>query len=243
MTAADRARQIICAVDTSDPDEAAALAGALAGRVGALKLGLEFFSANGPEGVRQVAAGGLSIFLDLKLHDIPNTVARALHAAAPCDPMMITLHASGGAAMMWAAAAAAMRIADGGDGRRPLLLAVTVLTSFDENDVAAVGMHGPIADQVRRLASLAQECGMDGVVASAHETAMIRQLCGDDFKVVVPGIRPAWSTADDQKRIVTPAEAVRDGADYLVIGRPITRADDAAAATARIADEMAEVVA
>ena len=243
MTAADRARQIICAVDTSDPDEAATLAGALAGGVGALKLALEFFSANGPEGVRRVAAGGLPIFLDLKLHDIPNTVARALLAAAPCDPMMITRHARGGAAMMRAAAAAAMRVADGADGRRPLLLAVTVLTSFDEDDIAAVGMHGPIADQVKRLAELAQECGMDGVVASAHETTMIRQLCGDDFKVVVPGIRPAWSTADDQKRIVTPAEAVRDGADYLVIGRPITRADDAAAAAARIAEEMAEVVA
>ncbi len=241
MTAADRAGQIICAVDTSDPDEASVLAGTLAGRVGALKLGLEFFSANGPEGVRRVGATGLPIFLDLKLYDIPNTVARALLAAAPCDPMMVTLHASGGAAMMRAAAAAAMRIADGADGRRPLLLAVTVLTSFDENDIAAVGMHGPIADQVRRLADLAQECGMDGVVASAHETSMIRQQCGDDFKVVVPGIRPAWSTADDQKRIVTPAEAVRDGADYLVIGRPVTRADDAAAAATRIAEEMAEV--
>ena len=241
MTAADRAGQIICAVDTSDADEASMLAGALAGRVGALKLGLEFFSANGPDGVRQVAAGSLPIFLDLKLYDIPNTVARALHAAAPCDPMMITLHASGGAAMMRAAAAAAMRIADGADGRCPLLLAVTVLTSFNENDIATVGMHGPIADQVRRLAELAQDCGMDGVVASAHEITMIRQLCGDEFKVVVPGIRPAWSTADDQKRIVTPADSVRDGADYLVIGRPITSSDDPAAAAERIADEMATI--
>ena len=243
MTAADCARRVICAIDTADADEAAALAAGLGDRVGAVKLGLEFFSANGPDGVRRVVAGGQPVFLDLKLCDIPNTVSRALLAAAGCRPMMITVHAGGGPAMMRAAAAAAMRLADSADGERPLLVAVTVLTSFDEDDVAAVGMQGPLADQVRRLAALAQDCGMDGVVASAHEVAMLRGQCGDDFTLVIPGIRPAWASADDQKRIVTPAEAVRAGADYLVIGRPITRAHDPAAAAARIADEMAEVLA
>ncbi|MDP6351198.1 MAG: orotidine-5'-phosphate decarboxylase [Alphaproteobacteria bacterium] len=239
MTEENRARQIICAIDTSDRDEAVALAGALSGQVGAIKLGLEFFAACGPAGVREVADGGAPIFLDLKLHDIPNTVAGAVRAAGACHPFMITIHAAGGAAMMRAAAAASMRAAPDSGASRPLLVGVTVLTSFDRDDLGATGVGGALDDQVRRLAALVQDCGLDGVVCSAHEIAILRRQCGADFKLVVPGIRPGWSSADDQKRIVTPADAVRQGADYLVIGRPITRSDDPAAAAGRIAAEMA----
>jgi len=241
MTSAGRADRIICAIDTEDLERASGLAAALVGRVGAVKLGLEFFAAHGPAGVRAVAAHGLPVFLDLKLHDIPNTVAGAVRMALGCAPMMLTLHAAGGAAMMRAAAAAVLRLADAaGVPQRPKLVAVTVLTSFDAGDLAAVGMQGPVEDQVRRLAALAQDCGLDGVVASAHEVAALRRQCGADFTLVVPGIRPGWAGADDQKRIVTPSEALRQGADFLVVGRPITRADDPAAAAARIADELAQ---
>ena len=244
MTSARRADRIICAIDTADLEAACSLSAALAGSVGAVKLGLEFFAAHGPDGVRAVAGRGLPVFLDLKLHDIPNTVAGAVRMALHSAPMMLTVHASGGAAMMRAAAAAALRVAEGaGLHERPKLLAVTVLTSFDDSDLAAVGMHGPLGDQVQRLAALAQACGMDGVVASAHEVAALRRQCGADFTLVVPGIRPGWASADDQKRIVTPSEALRLGADYLDVGRPITRADDPAAAAARIADELAQVAA
>ena len=144
---------------------------------------------------------------------------------------------------IWPAAAAGMRIADTTGGARPKILAVTVLTSFDEDDVAAVGMAGPLTDQVKRLAELAQRCGLDGVVSSAHEISALRQLCGSEFTLVGPGIRPGGAAADDQKRIVTPADALHRGADYLVIGRPISRADDPAAAATRIAEEMEGVAA
>ena len=139
---------------------------------------------------------------------------------------------------MRAAMAASFRLADRNGANRPLVVGITVLTSFDDVDVDAVGMKGPLADQVRRLADLARDNGLDGVVASAHEIADLRTQCGADFTLVIPGIRPAWSSADDQKRIVTPAEAIRRGADYLVVGRPITRADDPAAAARRIIGEM-----
>ncbi len=238
MNSANPANRVICAIDTDDLARAIALAKQLTGQVGAFKLGLEFYTAHGLAGVKAVSDGGMPIFLDLKFSDIPNTVAGAMRAAAGCAPAMLTVHATGGAAMMRAAAAAGMRIADATGGARPKILGVTVLTSFDEDDVAAVGMIGPLRDQVKRLAELAQQCGLDGVVASAHEIATLRQICGPDFTLVVPGIRPGWAGADDQKRIVTPADALRQGADYLVVGRPITRSDDPAAAAARIAEEM-----
>ncbi|MHA1567957.1 MAG: orotidine-5'-phosphate decarboxylase [Alphaproteobacteria bacterium] len=236
-TAAHTAK-IICAIDTGDLDQAVKLSERLKGEVGAVKLGLEFFVANGPGGVRAIAEHGHPIFLDLKFTDIPNTVAGAVHMASSCAPFMITVHTSGGAAMMRAAAAACLRTADTGQ-QRPLVIGVTVLTSFDDSDIDAVGMRGPLTDQVSRLAALAQDCGLDGVVSSAKEIGTLRAQCGSDFKLVVPGIRPAWATANDQKRIVTPADAVGQGADYLVIGRPITRADDPVAAVRRIAAEMA----
>ncbi len=237
----DRARHIICAIDTGDLDVAVDLARRLDGTVGAVKLGLEFFAAQGPAGVHRVAKAGPPIFLDLKLHDIPNTVAGAMHMAAATRPFMVTVHASGGAAMMRAAAAASLPAAHDVDYPRPLVVGVTVLTSFDNDDVRDVGMTGPLTDQVKRLADLAQTCGLDGVVTSAREVAMLRAQCGPDFLLVVPGIRPGWATANDQKRIVTPNQALAAGADYLVIGRPITRAHDPLDAARRIAADMAGI--
>ncbi|MFP6741542.1 MAG: orotidine-5'-phosphate decarboxylase [Alphaproteobacteria bacterium] len=232
------AQRLLCAIDTVDLDSAVATANSLVGVVGGAKLGLEFFTAHGPAGVAKVAECGLPIFLDLKYYDIPNTVAGAIRGVAGINPHMLTVHVSGGSAMLRAAMAASFRLASQNDGKRPLVIGVTVLTSFDEDDVATVGMRPPLADQVLRLAELAQTTGLDGVVCSAHEISEIRDRFGDELKLVVPGIRPAWSSADDQKRIVTPAEALRQGADYLVIGRPITKADDPVAAAGRIIDEM-----
>ena len=239
MADSDRASQLLCAIDTTELDAAVSVATSLKGLVGGVKLGLEFFTANGPGGVAAVAESGLPLFLDLKFYDIPNTVAGAIRGSVGLNPFMITVHVGGGSAMLRAAMAASFRVATQNDGRRPLVIGVTVLTSFDEDDVAQVGMQGPLPDQVRRLAELAQGSGIDGVVCSAHEIADLRRQCGDDFKLVVPGIRPAWSSADDQKRIVTPQEALRRGADYLVVGRPIVRSDDPPAAARRILDEMA----
>lgn len=229
---------LLCAIDTADLAGATQLANDLVGAVGGIKLGLEFFAAHGAHGVRTLADTGLPIFLDLKFNDIPNTVAGAVRAAAAFRPFMMTVHAAGGPAMLRGAMAAAFRVADQLESR-PRIIGVTVLTSFDEDDLAAVGMQPPIADQVRRLADLAQSCGLDGVVASAHEIRDLRAQCGPDFLLVVPGIRPAWSSADDQKRVIGPAEAIRNGADYLVVGRPITNASEPVTAARRIAEEMA----
>lgn len=236
MTAAS---PVFVALDTTEVAIADALAGRLAGSIGGVKLGLEFFCANGAEGVRRVAARGLPLFLDLKLHDIPNTVAGAVRAIAPLAPFCTTLHAGGGAAMIRAARDAAEDAAAALGLARPLLLAVTVLTSLDAEALSATGVAGTVADQVKRLAALAQESGADGVVCSPREAAALRAQCGPGFTLMVPGIRPAWAAADDQKRILTPAEAMAAGADYLVIGRPITAAADPAAAARRIADELA----
>jgi orotidine-5'-phosphate decarboxylase len=239
MTPTEPKDRIFVALDTPEIARAAALAAALAGAVGGLKLGKEFFTAQGPDGVR-AAVGGEPLFLDLKFHDIPNTVAGALRAALHLRPAMVTVHASGGRAMMQAAAEAAREAAEDLDAPRPLVLGVTVLTSLDEADLAAVGQRGPLAEQVIRLAALARDSGLDGVVCSPREIAALRALCGPGFTLVVPGIRPAWAEAGDQKRIMTPAEAVGAGADYLVIGRPITGQPDPLAAARRIAEELAE---
>ncbi len=233
------AERLLCAIDTVDLDNAVATASSLTGVVGGIKLGLEFFTAHGPAGVTAIAACGLPIFLDLKFFDIPNTVAGAIRATAGLTPFMLTVHIGGGPAMLRAAMAASYRLASQNDGIRPLVIGITVLTSFDEADIAAVGMRPALADQVLRLADMALSNGLDGVVCSAHEIAALRGAFGDDLKLVTPGIRPAWSSPDDQKRVVTPAEALRLGADYLVIGRPIFRADDPPAAARRILDEMA----
>ncbi|SRR5216683_145667 len=225
---------ILCAIDTPDSGAARRLAAAIGPFVGGIKLGLEFFTANGREAVRLVA-GAAPLFLDLKLHDIPNTVAGAVRAAAPLEPALLTVHCAGGTAMMKAAAEAAAS----GAGRMKII-GVTVLTSLNDADLASVGQNGPALDQVRRLAGLARAAGLDGVVCSPHEVAALRRDCGQGFLLVVPGIRPATAArSDDQKRVMTPREAFDAGADYLVIGRPITAAPDAAAACRAILAEIA----
>jgi len=225
-------RKILCAIDTTDMDAALRLAETLRGQVGGVKLGKEFFTAQGPAGVARIADTGHRIFLDLKFHDIPNTVAGAVRAAAALGCFMLTIHASGGAAMIKAAVEAR------GSTDAPKIIAVTVLTSLGAADLEAVGQRGPIPDQVLRLGRLAQANGADGIVASPHEVAALRGALGAHMDLVVPGVRPEWAGADDQKRIMTPSDAVRAGADFLVIGRPITRAADPAAAARRIADEI-----
>lgn len=231
---------VFCALDTTDPQDAAALAGRLRGHVGGLKLGLEFFVANGPDGVRHVMQAGLPLFLDLKFHDIPNTVAGAMKAAAALAPAFTTIHGGGGAEMIRAASDGAAEGAAKAGTPPMKVLAVTVLTSFDQSGLNATGVPGEVADQVKRLGELARRNGADGAVCSAHEAPLLRQACGPDFVLVVPGIRPAWAAAGDQKRITTPAKALAAGADWLVIGRPITGAANPAQAAAQIARDITE---
>jgi orotidine-5'-phosphate decarboxylase len=228
---------ILCAIDTPDKARARSLIAATAGLVGGVKLGLEFFIANGPQGVRDVAGTAAAVFLDLKLHDIPNTVAGAVRSAALLEPVFLTLHCAGGPAMMRAAAAAAADVA--ADGRRRMkLLGVTVLTSLDDSDLDATGQRAPVADQVLRLARLAEASGLDGIVCSPHEVAPLRAACRPGFLLVVPGIRPAGAAAGDQKRVLGPRAALDAGADNLVSGRPITEAADPAAAARAILAEI-----
>ena len=230
--------RVLVALDTTDAAAAAAQADAVRGIVAGVKIGLEFFNANGPAGVRQVMAAGDPVFLDLKFHDIPNTVAGAVRAVVPLLPFLLTVHVAGGSAMLQAAMAAAAETASRLGKPRPKIIGVTVLTSLSDEDLIEAGQRGPVDDQVRRLAALAQRCGLDGVVCSPHEIAALRADCGAEFDLVVPGIRPAWAAAGDQKRTKTPAEAARLGASFLVIGRPITGAADPAAAARRIHDEL-----
>lgn len=236
--ATDGHNPVLCALDTKDTAQALALTSGLGGSVGGVKLGLEYFSATGRAGVEAVAATGAPVFLDLKLHDIPNTVAHAVEALVPLKPFMMTVHAAGGRAMMKAAADAAREQAERSGIVRPLMVGVTVLTSLDQTDLNDIGVDATPADQVTRLAALAQEAGLDGVVCSPHEIARLRKACGPAFVLVVPGIRPAGAALGDQKRVMTPAEALDAGASYLVIGRPITQAPDPAAAAAAIADGL-----
>ena len=224
---------VFVALDTPDLNRALALANSVKSHVGGLKVGLEFISANGPEGVRAVAALGLPVFADVKFHDIPNTVAGAVRAVAGLGVSILNVHAAGGAAMMRAALEAAR-----GVDPRTRVIAVTVLTSLDDSDLVATGQTPPAADQVVRLAKLAQSCGLDGVVCSAHEIAAIRKACGAGFALIVPGIRPARSDVGDQRRVMTPVEAHKAGADILVIGRPITAAPDPAQAARDISASL-----
>ena len=208
---------VYLALDLPQLDAARALAQKVKAHVGGLKLGLEFFCAHGHHGVHELAHVGLPIFLDLKLHDIPNTVAGAMQAIHVLEPAIVTVHASGGRAMMEDAKAAA--------GEHTRVVAVTMLTSLDERDLLRTGVSGSAHDQVMRLAELAEASGLDGIVCSGHEVSAVKKQWKKGF-FVVPGLRPAGSAIGDQKRVVTPRQARDDGASVLVIGRPISRADD-----------------
>ena len=225
---------IFVALDTQDVHHAAAIARDVSGIAAGVKLGLEFFYANGEEGVLRIAEHGTRIFLDLKLHDIPNTVEKAVRALAHLEPAILTVHASGGKAMMSAAKAAAP------SGTK--VVGVTVLTSLDKDDLSNIGVRSSAETQVERLADLARESGLDGIVCSGAEIAAVRKQWPDGF-FVVPGVRPAGAELGDQKRVVTPAQALADGASILVIGRPITAAPNPARAIMDIAAALAQTAA
>lgn len=229
---------IICALDTQDVGEATVIAGQVRPHVGAIKLGLEFFTANGAAGVKEITKLSVPVFLDLKFHDIPNTVAKAIAATAGMNMFMMTVHTSGGRNMLQAAIDASDRVAQVTGKERPLVVGVTLLTSLDQDDIAMIGFNHTVQEQVIRLASLAQDSGLDGVVCSPFEIKAIRKHCGSELKLVVPGIRLGGAEKDDQKRTMTPREALKAGADYLVIGRPITDAMDRATAAADIAASL-----
>ena len=230
------APQIFCALDRPDLDGALALGRSLVGAVGGFKVGLELVTANGPDGVRRIGALGLPVFLDMKFHDIPNTVAGAVAGAHALGVAMLTLHISGGGAMLRAAVETARAC-------EPCmkLIGVTVLTSLDDADLAALGIADRVTAQVLRLAELAWDCGLDGIVCGPREVALLRSRFEPDFTLVVPGIRPSGSCAGDQKRTLGPADAAAAGANVLVIGRPITEARDPRAAAQAINAEIAAV--
>jgi orotidine-5'-phosphate decarboxylase len=232
------AEKIIIALDVETIEQARELVACLSGTVGAFKIGKQLFTGCGPGAVSMVHAAGGRVFLDLKYHDIPTTVAKAGCEAARMGVFMFNVHALGGSAMIAATVKAVREIALASATPAPLILAVTVLTSMTEADLAEVGIHEPAEQVVVRLARLAQAAGADGVVASPREIRMIKKACGPDFVVVTPGIRPAAGAQDDQKRTMTPAQAVQAGADFIVIGRPITHAADPRTAALAIAAEL-----
>lgn len=223
--------RLIVALDVPGVAQAEALVERLRGKVGMFKVGSQLFTSAGPDFTRALTRQGAPVFLDLKYHDIPSTVASAVAAATGLGVSLLDVHALGGLEMMRTAVAAR-------PGASPKLLAITVLTSHDESALAQLGLSGGISACVRRLALLALEAGMDGVVASPHEVELIREVCGRDFLIVTPGIRPAGARFGDQARAATPAAALRAGASYLVVGRPITEAADPAEAARAILAEM-----
>jgi len=236
MKAEEACKKIIFALDVKGVDKIDRWAGLLSAKVGMFKVGKELFTSCGPEAVKAVQRHGGQVFLDLKYHDIPNTVAQAMVAAAGLGVQLANLHALGGAEMMETAASAVRK--GFSDVERPRLLAVTILTSSTAETLRQVGIEHSVPDMVVRLAKLAQQSGMDGVVASPLEIGLIREACGPDFLIVTPGVRPSFAAVDDQKRIMTPSDAVQAGADYLVIGRPIAKAADPGAAAGLIAEEI-----
>ncbi|MFL0798305.1 MAG: orotidine-5'-phosphate decarboxylase [Cellvibrionaceae bacterium] len=214
--------KVLIALDFSTAEQVMAFIEPLSPEECRLKVGKELFTSCGPELVKAIIAKGFDVFLDMKYHDIPNTVAGAVRAAAEMGVWMVNVHAVGGSRMMKAAEESLHDIS----GRKPLLIAVTVLTSMSPEDLAETGVTVSPEEQVLHLAKLAKDSGMDGVVCSAQEAEMLKQHCGQDFQLVTPGIRPADAAADDQRRIVTPPQAIKNGSDYLVIGRPITKAEN-----------------
>jgi len=233
MTEFRSSNPIFVALDVRSVEQAQALAMAVKPYVGGLKVGLEFINACGPEGVRKIIALGLPVFIDVKLHDIPNTVAAAIRSLSPLAPAFINVHASGGSAMMQAAAKAAGEFMP-----RPKLLAVTVLTSLEAADLETLGVSCTPIEQVLRLARLAQDAGLDGVVCSPQEVSEVRSACGPDFLIITPGIRPAGATLGDQRRVMAPVDALAAGANFLVIGRPITAEADPAAVAKTIIEDL-----
>ncbi len=230
---------IVVALDFDTPEQAVSMVEKLRGLVGMFKIGKQLFTAAGPDIVRRIVGLGEEVFLDLKFHDIPNTVAGAAVEAPRLGVKIFNLHALGGSAMMRAATEAVDAAASREALRRPLILGVTVLTSHHQQSLAEIGIDRTIEDQVVRLAQLCQSAGIDGVVASPREIVPIRQAIADpNFVVLVPGVRPAGAALNDQSRVMTPAEAMQSGADYLVIGRPITAAADPVAATEKILKEI-----
>jgi len=233
--------RLLVALDVDTADRALALADQLHGVAGGLKVGSRLFTMAGPDLVRRLVESGARVFLDLKFHDIPNTVAQAVDAAVRTGAWMINVHASGGSAMMQAAARAAAEAATAAGRPSPLVIAVTVLTSMDQDALSQTGVTRPLPDHVLMLARMAHDAGMQGVVASPHETAAIRQACGPDFAIVTPGIRgaSAGQEKNDQARTMGPGEAVKAGATYIVVGRPIIAAPDPKAAAQAIVKELA----
>jgi orotidine-5'-phosphate decarboxylase len=236
----DSRGRIIFALDLSSLEEARRLVGLLRARVGFFKIGLELFTAFGKEAVRVVQEEGGRIFLDLKFHDIPNTVSRAAEEAVKMGVDMFNLHAAGAGGMMRETVQRCREAAAKMNRPCPVILAVTVLTSLDERDLADVGLIGPVEERVTRLAELARKSGIHGVVASPREIVSIRKQCGEDFLIVTPGIRPAFEQAgkDDQKRVMTAGEAIAAGASYIVVGRPVRLAPDPAAAMDKVIKEI-----
>jgi orotidine-5'-phosphate decarboxylase len=224
--------RLIVALDFPTQVRALALVSVLSDSVSIYKIGLQLYTVAGPEIVRAVAATGAKIFLDLKLHDIPNTVAKAVAAAGELGVQMLTVHLSGGHAMLEAAV----------EARSPnlSLLGVTVLTSATPETLSETGVNSGIEEQVLRLAELGKKSGIDGLITSPHEVRILRERLGDQIKLITPGIRPSWAAANDQKRFTTPNEALKSGADYLVIGRPITADPDPLAAVERLLEEIAD---
>ena len=230
--------RLILALDLDDMEEVKKLVSLLAGEVGMFKVGKQFFLHAGPQGVRLIQEMGGEVFLDLKFHDIPTTVSKASVEATRLGVKMFNVHASGSLDMMHKTVKEVQRVCQQETLRHPIMLAVTVLTSLNKSDLSKVGVDGEVIDQVVRLAILTKEAGMDGVVASSHEVAQIRATCGRQFLIVCPGIRPKGKEQDDQSRVMTPGEAMRIGADYIVVGRPITEAKDPLGAARAIVKEM-----
>jgi orotidine-5'-phosphate decarboxylase len=229
----DPRQRLIIALDVSTAEAARKIVAAVGDSALAYKVGMQLYTAEGPPVVRELVNSGRRVFLDLKFHDIPNTVESAVREAARLGVSMLTVHAAGGGKMLRAALDAAEKV-----DPKLLVLAVTVLTSLDDADLGTVGIRGGVSDQVLRLAALALSNGYRGIVSSAHECAALRQEFGDDFVIVTPGVRPAGSGHDDQARVVTPAEAIAAGASHIVVGRPITEARDPAAEARAILSQL-----